>query len=436
MIYAFLKALSDRNSYSKAINSLKSQVDHIYCAVDKTVDYEDPKVTFFVTGNENADLDKFLILSKVVFKNNDHIFICDDDLDYPSDYIEYTLKQSKRFKHNILTYGGSILRNLPIATYYKDKVTVGIWKKGETGFYVNFPYTGVFYIKYTNITKPFVKALSEKGDTHLPFAGDITAGLLLGALKLESMCLSPKEDNWFKHLEIDYSCTIYESFKDNDYEQTVLINKNAHLVNVRDLEYDFPYLNIAVVSTRRRSNHNLLKECLDSIHKQIYPYYDIILIDNDYGIRTIGKCFNEAVEQAESEWIVFIGDDDTVTPDWLATIASGIKELGEQENVVCVTTNITMHDNTEYMQMDKAPTGAWRVSFLKEYPFVEYAKRYVDSHQFERLESLGKKIAKIDHSYGYFYRSHPEQASGHKAISKSSDKHYEAIGKIMKENFK
>lgn len=433
-----MKALKSRNTYQQAISSLIEQVDHIYCAIDEEIEIpQESKVTFKITGNENADLDKFLIMSEVKFQEGDHIFICDDDLIYPEDYVSMTLGWEIGKEINIGSYGGSMIEELPIGSYYKEKFTTGIWDIRRLAMEVKIPYSGVLYIHYTALTEKLIEALSSKGDMHLPFAGDLTVAGLLGALELKCDLLPIRKEDWFKHIEMDMSATIFESFKDNDYEQTSFVNKHGHLfVQEKKSAHYYPHIAIAVVSTRRRENHNFLVQCLGSIRKQIYPYYDIILIDNDYKIRTIGKCFNEAVREAkqnELEWIAFVGDDDTIAPDWLATIASGIREV--DENVVCVTTNTTFHDEQEYAQQAKAPTGCWKVSFLLEHPFVEYAQRYVDSHQFERLKDLGKNIAKIEHSYGYYYRAHNGQASGHKAIN-GGDGHMPLIEKIMKENFK
>jgi len=434
MIYAFLKALSDRNSYSQAINSLKTQVDHVYCAVDKEVDYQDDKVTFFVTGNENADLDKFLILSEVKLKHNDHVFICDDDLIYPSDYVSYTISQSKKLNSHIISYGGSWFSEFPIASYYSEKNSIPIFTK-HSNYQAQIPYSGVFYFRVTKETKPLVEALKVKGDTHLPFASDITVALLLGGLKLECLCLSPKQFKWFKHIEIDMSCTIFESFKNNDFEQTVMLNRNSHLLPDFSHEVVYPKISVVFVVTRIKTQRDIVVEALSSLKKQIYPNYEIVWIENYDKMKTIGKCFNEGVQESTGEWVLFFADDDIIMPDYLATIAGAI--MGVQEDIVNVTTGITMFNAQEETKMDRAPTGCWKREFLLENPFIEWANRFVDTEMFTRAAKREKNVVVLKHSHGYLYRSHVEQASGMKSLSNdaSDDKHFIRMNQLMKDTF-
>jgi len=433
MVYAFLKALSDRKSYPIAIDSLKNQVGHVYVAVDKEVDYEDPKVTFFIVGNENADLDKFLILSNVKLKHNDHIFICDDDLIYPDDYVEYTIKQAKKHGAQFVAYGGNWFREFPIASYYLERQSIPIWNK-HANVQSQIPSTGAFYFQYTKPLEPFIEALTDKGDMHLPFAGDITVALLLGALKLKCLCLSPKENGWFKHIEIDMSCTIYESFKDKDFEQTVKVNKYSHLLPDFSQEIKYPKISVVFVVSRIKTERNFVVEALNSLKNQIYPNYEIVWIENYNKMKTIGKCFNEGVQEATGDWVLFFADDDVLSMDYLANIASGI--MSAPEDVVCISTNITMFGIDAEQRMEKAPTGCWKKSFLIENPFVEWANRYVDTEMFERMNRKEKKILILKHNYGYYYRSHQGQASGQKFVGNNdSPEHYDNITKIMEETF-
>jgi len=430
MIYAFLKALKKRDSYSKAINSLKSQVDYVYCAVDEEVDYSDPKVTFFVTGNENADLDKILILSKVKIKNNDHIFICDDDLIYPEDYVKHTLKLSK--KHSILTYGGSQFNGLPIASYYSEKETFDIWNKRDFESFVQIPYSGVFYFR---AKKSLVEALSTKGDSHLPFACDLSIASLLGGLNEQVLMVSPKEKDWFKHIEIDMSCTIYESFKNKDFEQTMFVNKHGYKF-VDEGEKNLPFISVVFVVTRIESQRDVVVDALKSLKTQIYPNYEIVMIENFKKIKTIGKCFNEGVQQSNGEWVLFFADDDVIAPEYLASIGGAIRQR-DSEDIICISTNITMFNETEQTKMNKIPTGAWKRDFLLENPFIEWANKYVDSEMFQRVSKLNKSVMILKHNHGYFYRSHSGQASGMKLVDESATdlEHSNNMTRILNEAF-
>jgi len=430
MIYAFLKALKKRDSYSKAINSLKTQVDHVYCAVDEEVDYSDPKVTFFVTGNENADLDKILILSKVKIKDNDHIFICDDDFIYPEDYVKHTLKLSK--KHSILTYGGSQFNGLPIASYYQEKETFNIWDKRDFESFVQIPYSGVFYFR---AKKSLIEALSVKGDSHLPFACDLSIASLLGGLNEQVLMVSPKEKDWFRHIEIDMSCTIYESFKNKDFEQTKFVNKYGYKFVDED-EKKLPFISVVFVVTRIESQRDVVVDALKSLKTQIYPNYEIVMIENFKKIKTIGKCFNEGVQQSNGEWILFFADDDVIAPEYLASIGGAIRQR-DSEDVICISTNITMFNDTEQTKMNKIPTGAWKRDFLLENPFIEWANKYVDSEMFQRVSKLNKSVMILKHNHGYFYRSHSGQASGMKLVDESATdlEHSNNMTRILNEAF-
>jgi glycosyltransferase involved in cell wall biosynthesis len=189
------------------------------------------------------------------------------------------------------------------------------------------------------------------------------------------------------------------------------------------------------VVTRIKTQRDIVVEALKSLKAQIYPNYEIVWIENYDKMKTIGKCFNEGVQEATGEWILFFADDDIIMPDYLATIAGGI--MNNTEDVVCVSTNITMFNEQDANRQERVPTGCWKKSFLLENPFIEWANRYVDTEMFSRVAKREKKVAILKHNYGYMYRSHEGQASGMKTLvdEVGNNKHFEKVNQLMKDTF-
>lgn len=101
------------------VESLLPQVDAIhicYNGYKPSHDWPD-KVMWSVKDNSKGDAGKFFLYCQAP-QAFDVWFFCDDDLIYPADYVEKSLKRLKQFPKDVLSYHGRRLKPRPIGSYY------------------------------------------------------------------------------------------------------------------------------------------------------------------------------------------------------------------------------------------------------------------------------------------------------------------------------
>lgn len=187
-------------------------------------------------------------------------------------------------------------------------------------------------------------------------------------------------------------------------------------------------ITVGVVNSR---NNDLVDACRRSINRQWYDerLIEYIEIDNIKKEKSIGKCYNEIVEKATKDWILFVGDDDLISRMYLLNLSgfyNAFMEKGKDEPVA-VTTNIALYSEDKLITIDAVPQGMWNRKFLLENKFDETLPRYVDAEMFERVEKLGKTIIHDITNSGYYYRQHTDNVSGNKFERKGG------IMRLMKE---
>ena len=172
---------------------------------------------------------------------------------------------------------------------------------------------------------------------------------------------------------------------------------------------ELPLVSIIVIHSREK----WFNECITSIEKSFYPNKEIIVIENMERNKTIGKCWNDAVNQAQGEMCLFVGDDDAVMPEYImGCVLSYIDRRSKGFDIRGVASNC-MAINVEEGAMTPAlmyVTGMWETDFLKEHPFDETLKKKVDYHW---MENGAKRYGNnLTWNFGYIYRQHNGQVSG------------------------
>ena len=111
------------DSLIKTLKSIIDQCDEINIALNDHYNQEIPefllndKINIYFTDNSLGDAFKFLKLEK----SDGYFFTIDDDLIYPSNYIEQTIKKCKEFNNTkVMTYHGRNFKSFPITSYYKS----------------------------------------------------------------------------------------------------------------------------------------------------------------------------------------------------------------------------------------------------------------------------------------------------------------------------
>lgn len=144
-------------------------------------------------------------------------FSCDDDLIYPPDYVNNTLKYLKKYKC-IVSYHGKIFKS-PITKFYVEGKGYHCLHNVDKDVEVHIPGTGVAAFD----TKIF-KFTSDEFDFQYRNMSDIHIGVMAKHKGVKVMCLKHKE-GWIKHSnKVDLTKTIHAKYRHNDSLQVKLMN--------------------------------------------------------------------------------------------------------------------------------------------------------------------------------------------------------------------
>ena len=174
----------------------------------------------------------------------------------------------------------------------------------------------------------------------------------------------------------------------------------------------WPLVSIVIINSR---GGEMFDEALQSVRNLFYPKMEIIVEENLQRTRTIGKCWNDAVKDSKGEYVLFVGDDDRVSQDYLISLILYAKTANKHDttnSIVAYTTYCTAFSHEYQAGMQKTPTGMWKRDYLIENPFDETLLRHVDSEYYERSRNNNKMIVTIPHQFGYYYRQHNDKVSG------------------------
>ncbi len=189
-----------------------------------------------------------------------------------------------------------------------------------------------------------------------------------------------------------------------------------------------PLISVIVIDSRSDSHYDWVEQCYQSLRAQTIPI-DVIIIDNIGRKKTIGGCWNAGVRLAKCEWIVFVGDDDFVSPEYAEFLLRWIDSARVKESrIVNVSTYMTTWNEAtpEYKKfLTRQSTGAWKKSYLLKYPFNEKLKKGIDREYIEEMVKRGDQSLIIEYFFGYFYRRHGDyHCAGKITFHKEAPDHY------------
>lgn len=417
-------------SLKDTIESLLSQVDkiNVYLHDNKGLpEYlQHPKieVAFSMEWGNKGDLDKLAWCDEV---KGWHL-ICDDDLIYPSDYVEHMIKKAEEYNRKyIIGLHGIVPFNPPIASYYQDRTVYSCLY--DLPHDIEVPILGTGALLYHT---DFVPLHNFNYENLHPNMCDVHLGIWAGANEIKMIAVAHKE-GWLKHTnKIDMQKTIYNQTFNDDYIPTKYINDNYQFFKTKKNINDLPLVSIICINSRLRTNRQWVKEAFDSFRNQNYGNVEVVVVDNENKLITIGKAYNEGVNMSKGEYCLFVGDDDFISYDYVSTLVTYLIQSKGNPSIAGATSYLTMfkhnYDTNEitYEPRDLFPTGMWRKDWLIENPFCEYLTKYVDIELMSRADEMRIKYYPIRWHYGYFYRSHENQVSGHKLLYENN--------RSMKEN--
>lgn len=159
-------------SLEKTIASIYNQCDYINVALNDNHEnipsfLYDTKINLFLTDNSLGDAFKFLGLENC---EDGYFLTIDDDLVYPSDYVQYMISKSKEYGDSkVITLHGRNFGNFPIGSYYrsakerysclntvKHDVKVQFGGTGVMCFNTNLFRIPINYFKYPNMADVWI----------------------------------------------------------------------------------------------------------------------------------------------------------------------------------------------------------------------------------------------------------------------------------------
>lgn len=215
MIIAGIATIPTRiKEVQKTIESLLPQVDRINLALNNFTGVP-PEISMLNTegkiwcfNTQGADEQKFRQVEGDIY------LAADDDLIYPPDYVKVIKDRLQHY--DIITFHGRNFNSFPITSYYHsagskyrclDKVSGDIT--------VQFGGTGCMAFKPSNFHPTLADFPSKyMADVHLSIKA-MKEGKRIMCIKHES--------GWIKYQPVQH--TIYDRFKDDDWEQTERINQ-------------------------------------------------------------------------------------------------------------------------------------------------------------------------------------------------------------------
>lgn len=170
----------------------------------------------------------------------------------------------------------------------------------------------------------------------------------------------------------------------------------------------------------RPDDHEWVIDAKRCVADQSYPHLGFLVVDNMDRSLSIGNAWNACVQASDADLLLFLGDDDGMTPDLVECMVHGWKHMGKQApNLVHLTTNCTVlsHDLRLQAHVKVQHTGMYLRQFLLDHPFDGTLDRHVGRSKVEAIHTAGQAIGQpmtmgIMHHYGYLYRQHPWMVSG------------------------
>ncbi|MCP4393518.1 MAG: glycosyltransferase [Alphaproteobacteria bacterium] len=113
------------------------------------------------------------------------------------------------------------------------------------------------------------------------------------------------------------------------------------------------------------------------------------------------------MKKATGDWVLFLGDDDRITEDYVAILVYNL-EKHSKLNPVAIATFMTVFDNEKDECIKRTPTGMIKREYLLKHPFNEKLEKGIDREWFERMAHRGDKQVVIPYHFGYYYRQHED----------------------------
>jgi len=188
-------------------------------------------------------------------------------------------------------------------------------------------------------------------------------------------------------------------------------------------------ISIVIVDSRSKFHPDWVATAISSAKTQSISV-ELIVVDNRERLKSIGKSFNEGVDNATGDWVMFLGDDDYLSGDYAAFISYAIEKFSKDfSRVVAVSSYMTTFEvledgNTKRAILNRPPMGTYKREYLLKYRFNEELVNGIDREYAEEVAKRGDQFAVVPYHYGYFYRQHDNKTCAFIDINKKPKEVY------------
>lgn len=170
----------------------------------------------------------------------------------------------------------------------------------------------------------------------------------------------------------------------------------------------------------REPGHPWTKAAEQSLSEQTYPNLQAIIVDNRDRSLSIGEAWNQAVAQSTAGWVLFMGDDDVLSPELVRLLVDHTVEMQRQGMPVIHGTSFTtvLDDQSGISAQANGitHTGMFLRQWLVEHPFDESLANGVGVDMMRQIAEESKRTDQplstaCAHYYGYLFRQHAFMAS-------------------------
>jgi hypothetical protein len=173
---------------------------------------------------------------------------------------------------------------------------------------------------------------------------------------------------------------------------------------------------VIIIDSRSKIHPDWVQAAIQSAQEQTVPV-DVIVVENTERDKTIGRCWNAATEQAKTEWVYFLGDD-----NWMARDAIQVLLNHTDKPAVYLTTFMTMYDGQVMRSVPRQCTGMWKRDYILKHPFNEELQSGIDREYLEESKKRGDTGVIVPYYYGIYDRRHDDHRSTKIVLSAPKDK--------------
>lgn len=174
---------------------------------------------------------------------------------------------------------------------------------------------------------------------------------------------------------------------------------------------DLPRVDV-VISNSRGEDHAWVAQAMQSVKEQAYWNTGLIVVDNLDRSLSLGEAWNIGIEASEAPLLLFLREEDALTPDLLDCMVT-FYVLGKRQNpsLAHVTTYITILDDatgrTAFAQLSQA--GMFERSAIVAERFDTHLTHRLEADLLRRVQQQAPERSLtlgLAHHYGYIFRNH------------------------------